>query len=1225
MAAALREVDGANQGHGLVIYRASRLEGLLEALVPLLEVTQPANLLEPQVIIAAHPGMRRWLNDALARRAGPQGIAANLDILLMSVWIDRLAEQCLGQHAIALSRYRHRHLRWLIHQLLAQGPSRLQALGITDPRIALYLQDEVGRPADVARRRFQLADRLADLLAKYMIYRPDWLLAWQHGVQQLAPGFAAAPPEACALHAPLWRALVNGHEAHRGAVVTMLQDKLLHPEDVPPVARKPVHVFGISHMAPAELALLQAQAQHALVALYVPDPCREYWGGLRSDLAALRQARRDEDERIAAAGDEDYWVEQDHPLLARWGRLGQHFIMSLVDGAGDVLCDVRHSCDEQASMPGNRLERVQQSIRELDVSLLTEQVIDPRQCRDASLRVHACTTRLRELEVLRDQILDAMAQAAASGRPLDPGEIVVMAPSIQTYAPLLPTVFGISSDAAERLEGAVPQASQEDQDDPPAWSHTPYAIVDAALESSHPLLGAFRRFLALPGSRLTAAQLADLLAEPHVALRLGLDEEATDELVGWLRDSGAAWALDGAFRARFGVPPIREHTFSWAMDRMIAGYIMADAATAEHQAPVRLADGIELLPMNAIQFPAAAHLGALQQLLEHIDALCTLASREQRASQWVKDLQRLFEAVFRAGPERRARQAWQRVLGFIRDLALEPQAVGADPLLHFAVVRDILAQRLAAVSETRSQALGRITFCSMVPQRAIPFRFVAVLGLNDGEFPRQESSGGLDLMAQQRRLGDRDLRMNDRYFFLETLMSAREHLHLSYIGEDEHTGKPRNPAQPLAELLAILEQHARDERSAEEKKGHGPPWLVRHAPQPFDTRYFDSHDDRLFSYSKRHARMTGQGEEPAVAPFLGQFTGPIGQQRQETSRHPSLEPVGLRELHGYYKDPARHILEHTLHLSLAALDDGRLQEDEPMQPAFQAIDTMARRLFFGEALQVAWDAARQGIAPQEAWQPEQPPDWLRLGGRLPPGKPGQMAWEKECHKVKQMLGGIDRLPGFGQGSLELQSQPIELQLGQVRLMGLVANIHGHDTAAGRMWLVLRAFDRDKLADLHFKDRVPMFLDWAVLRLRYGLIGKIPAVRLFAMLQGSMDCPLGIAAWDERFMAADLKTKQQMLADLESRVRQLIAWWHEAAAYPVRYFPKTSWRALQEGQEKAVSAWQGNGYNAVGERDYAPGYARMLAGALDLTDEEAFAGLRGFAAGLDRCISLMDAP
>ncbi len=93
----LREVDAATQAHGLVIYRASRLEALLPPLRQLLAATVPQHVLTPHTLIAAHPGMRQWLNGALAREYGADGIAANLDILLPSAWIDRLAQQQLGQ------------------------------------------------------------------------------------------------------------------------------------------------------------------------------------------------------------------------------------------------------------------------------------------------------------------------------------------------------------------------------------------------------------------------------------------------------------------------------------------------------------------------------------------------------------------------------------------------------------------------------------------------------------------------------------------------------------------------------------------------------------------------------------------------------------------------------------------------------------------------------------------------------------------------------------------------------------------------------------------------------------------------------------------------------------------------------------------------------------------------------------------------------------------------
>lgn len=1208
MTAVLREVDGATEEHGLVIYRASRLEDLLEAMGPLLEATRPDNILEPQVIIAAHPGMRSWLSDALARKAGLQGIAANLDILLMSAWIDRMAQEHLGgQHAIGLQAYRRHNLRWAIHEVLSRDEAALQAMGLTDPRVVSYLhQDDLAKAqGSAAQRRFQLAERLADLYVTYMVYRPDWLEAWQAGCLQAVTRSAAAPLSATegALLAPLWREVQACLGTHRGSVMADLAARLTagtHPE-----TQDVVHVFGLAHLAPAELALLRAKACHGLVALYVPDPCREYWGGLKGDLSSLHQVLREEQARIEASCGDDYWVEQGHALLARWGRLGQHFIMSLLSGAGDddVLYDVRHWRDEQGSEPKNRLDRLQQSIRELDMTLLREDPSDPSAHHDASLLVHACATPLRELEVLRDQILEAMVQAEEAGQPLDPGEIVVMAPDIQVYVPLIPAVFGVpATEAAEEIS--------------PYW-HTPHSLADTP--SNHSLLVAFLQLLELPGSRLAAAQVADLLAVPEVALRLKLDGSERDDLLAWLRRSRVAWGLDGAFKKRFDVPPVAEHTFGWSMDRLLGGYLMADAAEDERQQAVRLPDGSDILPLTAIQGPSARALGALHDLLACIHAFCDLAERVQSLAAWSAELQRLFLALFRVTPgDRAARKARRLVLDAIADLALEPQRAKVDPnaqMVHFAVVRDLLRSRLAAIPARQAMALGRITFCGLVPQRAIPFRFVAVLGLNELAFPRQKSDSGLDLMARYPRLGDRQGRSDDRYLFLETVMAARERLHLSHLGENERNGTARNPASPLAELLAALDAAAglRSDDATPRR-----PWRVRHPLQPFDERYFsagDQADPRLFSFQKRFAAMYGAAEHGAVAPFFDPAQPRMTDAAQDRLQSGS---VALDALHAYYKDPAKHILRHHLHLRLDALEDGGgFATDEPLDPTFEAIDTIPRRLFFNDALPMLLDA--------QTWPPAEPPAWLRLSGLLPPGRPGQVAWDTACAAVSHLMGQVQaHMSWFMAGAPRLQQMAVDWRCEDLRMLGQVPHVYELTDEAGQtMWLVMRAFpEKAKEHAIHFKERVPMFLDWACLRLQGN---AHTAVRLCPVFEKELGgaWSAGLNVWDSCFVQAGPELRGQMLADLQKRLRQLVAWWQEAADQPLRYFPRTSWEALQP-KGKPLVTWQGHDY-ALGECDYAPGYTRLLAAALDLHDANTMADLWGFAKKLLDIITLVDNP
>lgn len=1117
---------------GLIVYRASRLEALLDPLLHLLAAHPPGHVLAPQSVIAAHPGMRHWLTAAVARRQGPRGIAANLEIVLPSAWLDGLARRQLGAAAVALEPYQRAQLRWRIHARLPD---------LDAPQVRHYLQG-----ADAARRRFQLADRLARLYSQYMVYRPDWLRAWAAGQDKRpAAGFIG----------PLWGQLRNEvGMPHRGELLARLEAALLASEG--PAETEPLHVFGISHLAPAELAVLRAVARHRPVVLYVPDPCRNYWAGLRSDRALLRERVRAD---AAGHDTEALFLEQGHPLLAAWGRMGQHFVLALEDS--DLQVDVRHWRDEGAAAdaphdaceapPGSLLRNVQESIRHCEPALMAPHGDRTAQRDDRTLRVHACHTRLRELEVLRDALL-----REREARPdLKPGDIVVMAPDIQAYVPLLPSVFG---------EPGVMQGP------------LPYHLADVAVARSHPLLQAFDQFLDLPTARLTAPEVVDLLRVPEIARRFGLDAADVEQLAAWLGRSRVAWALDADARARRGVPAIEAHTFAWGVDRMLASYVYGADVEGEDSVGVRLPDGSEVAPMAGLDGPQASVLGALDALLVEVAVFCEAARTPRPASEWAARLERLLDTCFRlAADDSRGRDARALLLGMIRAVASEPADAGLDPELDYAVVRDVLRERLSAASERQRFLLGGVTFCGMVPQRAIPFRVVAVLGLNDGEFPRAPSGGGLDLMAHDHRLGDRDVRSDDRYLFLETVMSAREVLHLSYLGEGAHDGKPRNPAAPLAELLAALDEHAglRGDESAER------PWRVRHPLQPFDARYFDGSDPRLFSYHAGFANMVARATQIHTA-----FVADPPETVPSPAAPAEAVPVPLQEVMAYFRNPARQLLASGLNLRLDALDEDRLRDEEPMDPSFEVLDGVGRRLFL---------EAAHAAAPL----PESPPDWLRLTGLLPLGRSGDAAWQAERDAVSQMLAHVAGHPLFV-GGLPLPSpQSLDVPVGAYRVQGEARQVHVRD---GTHWVLGLHPHRAKEEDLGFRERIELFLEWALLRLAHHEPAQ--AVRACVLTaDGAAIWPARLNQWDAAWCQAcqdDPATATGLRDDLQARVRHLLDYWMAAREAPRWYFPKTSWAALQKpGTDAAAQKWTG-GAQGTGERDYAPGYARLLASDRD---------------------------
>jgi exodeoxyribonuclease V gamma subunit len=481
---------------------------------------------------------------------------------------------------------------------------------------------------------------------------------------------------------------------------------------------------------------------------------------------------------------------------------------------------------------------------------------------------------------------------------------------------------------------------------------------------------------------------------------------------------------------------------------------------------------------------------------------------------------------------------------------------------------------LVAAPERQRWLLAGVTFCGMVPQRAIPFQVIAVLGLNDGEFPRAPGDGGLDLMARYPRLGDRDVRNDDRYLFLETVMSARTALHLSYLGEGVRDAKPRNPSTPLAELLSLLDERAclRDEGDARPDR----PWIVRHPLQPFDVRYFDHSDARLFSFRADLARLAG--DEPRHArSFIADAA--------TASAPVSTEAVciSLAEVLAYYRDPARQILRDRLHLRLDALDDDSLRTSEPLEAKFAGIERVARRLF----LDTASDPATQRCVP------ETPPDWLRLDGLWPPGRAGEKAWKNESEKVQKLLDIAGQQILFTDGLPVTTPLAVDRAIGSYRVQGELTRVYCTSEAR---WLFDVFPDMKSEDELTFKQRIGAFLEWALLRLD-DEAGVLPVRMLLLTADTKSPWQEAINRHDEAFIAArrdgDAAAAAKFLADLQRRVEALIAFCTAAQAQPSWYFPQTSWEV--SGAKTVADPekiWAG-ALHSTGERDYAPGYAAVL--------------------------------
>jgi exodeoxyribonuclease V gamma subunit len=754
---------------GLLVLHGNRLELLRDAVLAWLE-RHPLAPLETEQFLVASNGVAEWLKVAIAAHDGVFA-ASRIDLPGRFLW--QAYRAVLGEDAVpALAPLDKGPLTWRLMQKLPDW--------LADPcyaPLAHYLQN------GDASRCYALASRLADLYDQYQVYRADWLAAWAAGEDVLiGPEGRAAPlPESQRWQARLWRDLCASlpqiERAPSRAVIHREFLDALAADRVPgPGLPRRVVLFGVSVLPAQTLEALAALSRHLQVLLAVPNPCRYHWADILDGRELLRQARR----RHLSKGTDLAGVDLEamhahaHPLLAAWGRLGRDFLR-LLDGFDDAAAAQarfalpRIDLFDEDAPADTVLARVQAAIR--DLMPVAEHPWPAPTPNDDSISFHVAHSPLRELEVLHDRLLARMARP---GGPA-PRDIVVMVPDIEAFAPAIHAVFG-----------QYPRGDAR-------W--IPYHIGDVRDRTVAPLLQALDRLLRLPTSRLRQSELSDLLDVPAFARRFGLGIEDLPPLRHWLADAGLRWGLDGAHRAALGLAATgTAHSAAHVRDRLLLGYANGDTAF----------NGIP--PYDEVGGLDAARVGCFARLVERLQHWRTALAAPRPALEWAATGRALLKDCFDDSVED------DRLLCLRLDQALGRWLADCDlgghtDPLPLAVFHEAW---LAALEDDPLQhrfISGGVTFCTLMPMRAVPFRVVCLLGLNEGDYPRRAPRSDFDLMAQPglARPGDRARRDDDRYLMLEALLAARDALHVSWSGRSVRDNREEPPSVLVAQLRDYLD------------------------------------------------------------------------------------------------------------------------------------------------------------------------------------------------------------------------------------------------------------------------------------------------------------------------------------------------------------------------------------------------------------------------------------
>jgi exodeoxyribonuclease V gamma subunit len=956
----------------LHVHRAERADGLVEALGDLL-AAPPADPFAPEVVSVPTRGMERWLTQRMSGRLGAtpgraDGVCANVafpsprrlvgDAVATASGIEARSDPWLPERSV-----------WALLDVL-DGCLREPWLHA----LATHLGAGAGGDDPARRaRRFAVVRHIAELFDRYALHRPAMVRAWAAGRDE--DGTGARLRADSRWQAELFRrlrariAVPDPAERVAGACARLREEPSLL--DLP----GRISLFGLTRLPAGHLDVLRAIAAGRDVHLFVLHPSPALWDQMRNAPHPI----------VHRSGDPTATFPQ-NGLLASWGNDAREMQLVLADAEPS---DHHHPVPEPGGTVLGRLQSDVRTDRRATGAPLPNRP-DERPllaAGDRSVEVHACHGRARQVEVLRDAILHVLDDDPT----LEPRDVIVMCPDIETFAPLIQATFGAGDVVAE---------DDEEPADGPRRPDLRVRLADRSLRQTNPVLGAVARLIELAAERVTASQVLDLVDREPVRRRFALDDDDVARLEEWVADSGIRWGLDAAHRAPFKLDNLQAGTWRAGLDRVLLGVAMTEERS-------RLFEGV--LPLDDVESGAIELAGRFAELVDRLQRALDELGTPKTIADWADALADAADALM-ATTER---DAWQRAeLDRILDDVVGEAGEAQTTELTLAEVRALLAQRLQGRPTRANFRTGHLTVCTLMPMRSVPHRVVCLLGMDDGVFPRRTPRDGDDLMLDDPHVGDRDPRTEDRQLLLDALLAAGDRLIVTYAGNDERTNVAKPPAVPIGELLDAIDDTVRAEDGPAREKV-----VVRHPLQPFDPKNFTVGELVAggpwgFDPTTLHGARAMVRERHEPAPFLADPLPPV-----------DAKAIALDDLVRFAEHPVRAFLRQRLEISLADfsrdVDDALPVELDPLELA-----GVGRRLLEGVLAGTPLDACVQAEVAR---------------GTLPPGRLARLVIEDVRPVVERIAGIAGR--AFGESSPESVDVRIVLPDGRP-LAGTVPGVHG---------------------------------------------------------------------------------------------------------------------------------------------------------------------------------------
>ncbi|MCY9861276.1 exodeoxyribonuclease V subunit gamma [Vibrio coralliirubri] len=760
----------------LNVYHSNNMELLKTLVIQLIKNDPLKGVFEQEQILVQSSGISQWLKLGIAEEIG---ITANTKFPLPASFLWEMFNVVLPELPKE-SAFSKEMMKWKIMKIL---PSVIDTPEFE--AIKSYLANDTK-----GTKNHQLADKIADLYDQYSVYRPEWIAEWEKGEwnKEVIGNHVWQPI--------LWKLLVEltnelGQSPyHRANMYEDFISKVKLGNFEKDKLPKRLFVVGISSLPPRFLDALEALSKHIEIHLMFANPCRFYWGDIkdRKYLAKFEAKRRKKmiiensqaieqgetsllksglDYEMLVNDDETIELAVGNSLLASMGKTGRDYLSLLAEKESYEI-DAFVEIERDSLLHNIQADILNLNDKSQNIDFETNNDKGIIQLGDKSISISGSFSPQREVEALHDYLLGRFNDETE----LSPQDIVVMVSDIDKYSHHISSVFGGT----------------------PRDRYIPYSISDRTASSEAPVLQVFLDLLGIGIGRQEASKVMEILEVPSVMRKFDIDEDGLHTLSMWIEQSGIRWGLDGKTAVANGLPEPKQNHWLFGLSRMVMGYAI----------PQDEGEFGDILPYNECQGSTAELAGKLGQFIDSMITLRDMLDSDHNIEDWIQVINSVIDTFFDITKEE------EDAVATIRSKVAEFYKVVTDAEYDQLISTDIVFRHFNGIFSkdrlSQHYMMGKVTFCTLMPMRSIPFKEVCLLGMNDGMYPRASQPAGFDLMAAHPQVGDRSRRNDDRYLFLEAILSAQDRLYVSYIDRKIQDNTERVPSVLVSELIEYIQK-----------------------------------------------------------------------------------------------------------------------------------------------------------------------------------------------------------------------------------------------------------------------------------------------------------------------------------------------------------------------------------------------------------------------------------